>query len=284
LSVRRPYVAGSFYPRDPQRLRSDIEDCFKHAFGPGRLPAKGEKPRSIMALVCPHAGYMYSGPVAAHSYLALSEEKALETAIILCPNHTGLGSVVSLMGEGYWETPLGKLKIDQELSKAIFKASGMIDMDESAHQYEHSIEVQLPFLQYLYGSSVEIVPICMGFQDLETSRNVGEAIADAAKGRNVIVIASTDMTHQESQESAVRKDRLVLDAIEAMDEERMQEVVRVNRMTMCGYGPVSAALIASKKLNAYKAEILSYHTSGDITGERGAVVGYASAKITRKVQ
>ncbi|MCX6649279.1 MAG: AmmeMemoRadiSam system protein B [Candidatus Bathyarchaeota archaeon] len=282
--MRRPYVAGSFYPRDPRRLRQDIEDCFKHALGPGRLPAKGEKTRTITALVCPHAGYMYSGPVAAHSYLALSEEKAPETAVILCPNHTGLGSAVSLMGDGYWETPLGRVKIDPDLSKAIFKASGMIDLDESAHQYEHSIEVQLPFLQYIYGSSVSIVPICMGFQDLETSRNVGEAVAEAARGRNVVIIASTDMTHQEPQQSAARKDRLVLDAIEAMNEEKVQEVVRVNHMTMCGYGPVSAAIVASKRLGADRAEILSYHTSGDITGDRGAVVGYASAKITRTVQ
>jgi hypothetical protein len=227
---------------------------------------------------------MYSGYVAAFSYLALSEEKAPETAVILCPNHTGLGSAVSLMGEGYWETPLGRVKIDSRLSNAIFKTSGMIDMDESAHQYEHSIEVQLPFLQYIYGSSVSIVPICMGFQDLETSRNVGEAIAEAAKEMSIVVIASTDMTHQEPQASAARKDRLVLDAVEDMDEAKVQEVVSRNRMTMCGYGPVSAAIVASKKQGADRAEILSYHTSGDITGDRGAVVGYASAKITRTVQ
>ena len=284
MSVRRPYVAGSFYPLDIQRLRQNIENCFRHTLGPGRLPVKGDKPRTITALVCPHAGYLYSGHVAAYSYLALSEEKAPETAIILCPNHTGLGSAVSLMGEGYWETPLGRVKIDSDLSNAIFKASGMIDMDESAHQYEHSIEVQLPFLQYIYGSRVNIVPICMGFQDLETSKNVGEAIAEAAKGNNIVIIASTDMTHQETQASAARKDRLILDAIEAMNEAKVQEVVSRNRMTMCGYGPVSAAIVASKKQGADRAEILSYHTSGDITGDQGAVVGYASAKITRMVQ
>jgi AmmeMemoRadiSam system protein B len=284
LSVRRPYVAGSFYPRDPKRLRADVEASFTHPLGPGRLPGKGEKPRTIKAIVCPHAGYMYSGHVAAFSYLALSEEKAPDTAIILCPNHTGLGSAVSIMGEGSWETPLGCLKIDEETSQAIFKASGMVDLDETAHTYEHSIEVQLPFLQYLYGSNISIVPICMGFQDLETSRNVGEAIAEAAKRRNTIVIASTDMTHQESQASATRKDRLVLDAVEKLDEEGVQEAVRRNRMTMCGYGPVSAALVASKLLGADRGEILSYHTSGDITGDLGAVVGYASAKLTHTVQ
>lgn len=282
--MRRPHVAGSFYPREPQRLRRDIEDCFKHPLGPGRLPAKGEKPRTITGMICPHAGYMYSGPVAAHSYYALSEEKAPETAIILCPNHTGLGSAVSLMAEGSWETPLGRLGIDSSISDAIFKASGIIDIDEAAHLYEHSIEVQLPFLQYLYGSAIAIVPICMGFQDLETSRNIGEAIAETVEGRNVVVIASTDMTHQESQQSASRKDHLVLDAVEAMDEERVQSVVQSNHITMCGYGPVSATLVASKRLGANRAEILSYHTSGDITGDRGAVVGYASARITRAVQ
>jgi MEMO1 family protein len=227
---------------------------------------------------------MYSGHVAAFSYLALSEEKAPDTAVILCPNHTGLGSAVSLMGEGEWETPLGRLKINSELSNAIFKASDMIDMDETAHRYEHSIEVQLPFLQYLYGSDISIVPICMGFQDLETSRNVGEAIAETTKGENVIVIASTDMTHQEPQDSAYNKDHLVLAALANLDEVGVQEVVRMNHMTMCGYGPVSAAIVASKRLRANRAEILSYHTSGDITGDLEAVVGYASAKFTRMVQ
>jgi hypothetical protein len=227
---------------------------------------------------------MYSGPVAAHSYLALSEENKPDTAIILCPNHTGIGNALSLMGKGVWETPLGRVNIDDETSRAIFDASGMVDMDESAHAYEHSIEVQLPFLQYLYGSAIRIVPICMGLQDLEVSRNLGEAIAEATKSKNTVIIASTDMTHQESQQSASRKDRLVLDAIEAMDEERVQKTVESHRITMCGYGPVSAALVASKRIGADRAEILSYHTSGDITGDRGAVVGYASAKITRTVQ
>ncbi len=283
MSVRRPYVAGSFYPRDPKRLRDDLESCFKHKLGPGHLPTKASNTRTITALVCPHAGYMYSGPVAAHSYLALSKEKEPGTVVILCPNHTGLGSAVSMINEGAWETPLGRMRIDEDLANAIFQQSDVIDIDETAHMYEHSIEVQLPFLQYLYGDSVKLVPICMGFQDLETSRAVGSAIKEAMKGRNAVVIASTDMTHQEPQESAARKDRLVLDALEAMDEARVQETVARNHMTMCGYGPVSAAIVASRELGANRAEVLSYHTSGDITGDLGAVVGYASARITRAV-
>jgi AmmeMemoRadiSam system protein B len=159
----------------------------------------------------------------------------------------------------------------------------MVDIDETAHAYEHAIEVQLPFIQYIYGSEVSIVPICMGFQDLETSRNLGEAIAKSSEGRNLLVIASTDLTHQEPQQSANKKDRLVLEAIEAMNEKQLQEAVQKNRITMCGYGPVSAAIVYSKAMHADKAEILSYHTSGDTTGDMGAVVGYASAKITRTV-
>lgn len=283
MSVRHPYVAGSFYSREPKRLRQDIEGCFKHKLGPGKLLGKGDKSRTIIGIVSPHAGYIYSGHVAAYSYLALSEEKAPDTAVILCPNHTGLGSAVALMKEGIWETPLGKVKIDVETSKSIFKASDIIEFDDSAHQYEHSVEVQLPFLQYIYGTSISIVPICMGLQDLETSKNVGEAVAEASKSKNIIIIASTDLTHQEPQESATRKDRLVLKAVEKLDEAGVQNAVIDNRITMCGYGPVSATIIASKLLGADRAEILSYHTSGDITGDRGAVVGYASAKLTRMV-
>ena len=283
MSVRRPYVAGSFYPRDPTRLKQTIEDCFTHPLGPGKLPSKCLKDRCITGLVLPHAGYMYSGPVAAHGYLALSEEKAPETAIILCPNHTGVGSAIAMVREGSWETPLGRSPIDTDLADAILKETKIIDIDESAHKYEHSIEVQLPFLQYLYGSKISIVPICMGLQDLDTSREVGNAVASTMKDRNTLVIASTDLTHQEPQQSANRKDRLVLDAIVAMDEKQLQNVVHVNGITTCGYGPVSSVLIASKALGADRAEILSYHTSGDITGDLGAVVGYASARITRTV-
>jgi AmmeMemoRadiSam system protein B len=166
-----------FYPADPRRLRQEIEACFKHELGPGKLPGKPERPRSITAIVCPHAGYMYSGPVAAHGYLSLSEEEKADTFIVIGPNHTGYGTPVSMMGQGSWETPLGKVDVDSELAQLIFKASDVIDLDETAHIREHSVEVQLPFLQYLYGSDLKIIPICMGFQDLETSREVGRVLA-----------------------------------------------------------------------------------------------------------
>jgi AmmeMemoRadiSam system protein B len=272
-----------FYPANPRRLRQEIEACFKHELGPGKLPGKPERPRSITAVVCPHAGYVYSGPVAAHSYLSLSEEEKADTFIIIGPNHTGFGTPVSMMGQGSWETPLGKVDIDSELAQLIFKASDTIDLDETAHMREHSVEVQLPFLQYLYGSDFKFIPICMGFQDLETSRDVGRILSQIIKKRSVVIIASTDLNHQESQESTNRKDSLVLEAIRGMNEEALQDIVRQHRISMCGYGPVSVALVTSKLLGADKAEVLSHHTSGDITGDLNAVVGYASVRITRTV-
>jgi len=281
MSVRRPCVAGAFYPADASRLKRTIENCFTHELGPGKLPEPGMKERQIVSVVCPHAGYMYSGPVAAHSYYHIAAEARPESAVIIGPNHTGLGGPVSMMNRGSWETPLGDVEIDEELADDIFKASDLIDIDELAHLREHSIEVQLPFLQYIYGPEIKFVPICMGFQDLDSSREVGRTIAQAAKKKNAVFIASTDLTHQESQASAQRKDRMVIDNILSLDEEGLQRAVRSNRISTCGYGPVSATIVASKTLGASKAELLSYHTSGDVTGDYSMVVGYAAAKITR---
>lgn len=281
MRVRRPCVAGAFYPADPERLRETIEGCFTHRLGPGRLPKPEGYERRIVSVVCPHAGYMYSGPVAAHSYYNLAAEAKPRSVIVIGPNHTGLGSPIAMMNSGAWETPLGEVEIDVELADAIFEASDIIDIDEWAHRREHSIEVQLPFLQYIYGSDLRFVPICMGLQDLESSREVGKAIAETANRADAIIMASTDLTHQEPQASANRKDRMVIEAILSMDEVALQERVRANRISMCGYGPVSVAIVASKLLGASGAELLAYHTSGDITGDQYAVVGYAAAKLTR---
>ena len=280
MSVRRPVVAGAFYPAQPDRLRQQIEQCFNHKLGPGRLPGEPQAKRTIHSVVCPHAGYVYSGPAAAHCYMALAEQEKPETIIVVGPNHTGWGTPVSMMGEGSWETPLGRVPLDTALAKTIFEQSEVIDYDPTAFLREHSVEVQVPFLQYIYGD-FKLVPVCMGYQDLETSREIGKAIHLAMEDKNTLVIASTDLTHQERQESANRKDRLVIDAILEMDEEKLQRVVRDHRITTCGYGPVSAALVASKLAGAGEAELLSYYTSGDIIGDYSAVVGYAALKITR---
>ena len=280
MGVRRPCVAGAFYPADKERLRRTIEGCFTHRLGPGELPEQKTAERHIVSVVCPHAGYMYSGPAAAHSYYHLASEGRPDSVVLLGPNHTGLGGPVSLGGAGSWETPLGRVSIDEGLARAIFEASDIIDMDDLAHAREHSIEVQLPFLQYIYGD-LTFVPICMGFQDLETSREVGRAIVEASEGKDILTLASTDLTHMEPQSSANLKDRGVIERVLALDEAALQNWVRSKRVSMCGYGPVSAAIVASNLLGARDAELLAYTTSGDVTGDVSSVVGYASIKITK---
>lgn len=282
MKVRSPCQAGAFYSGTKSSLTKQIENCFRHKFGPGKLPEVNRNgKRSIVALVCPHAGYMYSGAVAANSYYALATDGAPQTCVILGPNHTGMGSGVSIMMEGAWETPLGVSSIDTATAKKIQQQTKMIDIDESAHRLEHSIEVQLPFLQYVYGLNLKFVPVCMMMQDLTTSIEVGEAISNAVDGMNTVIIASSDMTHYESQTAASKKDRLVIESILSLDEESLQKVVESQSISMCGYGPVTAAVRAAKLLGAKTASLLSYKTSGDVTGDTSSVVGYASISITK---
>jgi len=282
MKLRRAQVAGSFYSGSKPALTSEIQECFTHRLGPGRLPTLAQVgERKLVGLVCPHAGYMYSGPVAAKSYFELAANGRPEAIVIIGPNHTGEGSGVSMMPEGVWETPLGQVGVDRDLASAISKESGIIDLDDRAHLYEHSIEVQLPFLQYVLQSRFDFVPICMMMQDQETSAEVGRAVGQALKGKDALVIASSDMTHYESADAARRKDRLAIDAILAMDDAKLQETVESHRITMCGHGPVASAIAASKLLGAKSASLLGYNTSGDITGDHGSVVGYLSVAIHR---
>ncbi len=280
-SVRLPCQAGSFYASSERALRKQIEECFRHNFGSRALPNVREQgPRKAIALVSPHAGYMYSGPVAAKGYAYVADDGRPDAIVIVGPNHTGYGTGVSIMLGGVWRTPLGDVRINAELATDIQRFSKFIDVDSGAHLYEHSIEVQLPFLQYVYGSFL-FVPICMRMQDLKVSRDVGAAIARASAGKNVLIIASTDLSHYEPQSIAEKKDRLALDAISHLDEEELQSVVEARGISMCGYGPVSAAIVASKTLGAEKAVLLQHKTSGDMTGDKRQVVGYASAVMVK---
>jgi len=280
LKLRRAQVAGSFYSGTKTALTGEIEGCFTHRLGPGRLPTLAQVgERKLVGVVCPHAGYMYSGPVAARSYFEVASDGKPDKIVIIGPNHTGAGSGVSMMPEGIWETPFGQVEVDMEMATAISKASDIIDLDDRAHLYEHSIEVQLPFLQYVLKTKFDFVPICMMMQDLETSKEVGKAVGQALKGRDALIIASSDMTHYESAEAAKRKDHLAIDAILALDDARLQETVESHRISMCGHGPVASMIAASKILNAKTAQLLGYSTSGDITGDNSGVVGYLAASI-----
>jgi len=280
VKVRSPAVAGMFYESSPEALRSRIEWCFKHGLGPGSTPKLSDGPRRIIGLVCPHAGYMYSGPIAAWSYHALAEDGRPDCFVILGPNHSGVGAAVSIMTSGMWRTPFGDAEVDSELSESILKHAEVIEDDDYAHLSEHSIEVQLPFLQYLYGK-VKFVPICMMLQTYEVAAKVGQAIAKAAADRDVVVIASTDFTHYAPQRIANENDEAVIGRILELDPKGVIDVVYRRNVSMCGPGPVMAMLVACKLLGASGASKLKYATSGDITGSYHAVVGYASIAVYR---
>lgn len=279
--MRPPVVAGQFYAGTRSALLEQIEWCYTHPHGPGKVPKVRDGPRRLVGLVSPHAGYMYSGPVAAHGFAQMAQDGKPSSIVIIGPNHSGAGSGVSIMTSGKWQTPLGEIQIDEALSGAIKRASDIIDTDVVAHAYEHSLEVQLPFLQHLFNAKFKIVPICMMLQDERTSKEVGDAIAGASAGKDVAIIASTDFTHYEPQRSAVEKDHKAMDKILALDAAGLVRTVEEEAITMCGYGPVSAMLQAAKKLGAKKAKLLKYATSGETAGPMAQVVGYGSIAILR---
>jgi len=280
LKVRYPAVAGSWYSGTQKGLKAQIEECFTHELGPGKIPKVTEDGRrKIFGLVCPHAGYVYSGPVAAHSYYNLALDGEPEIVVLLGPNHRGYGSALAIMNEGVWRTPLGDVEIDTETANQIVRESRIIDIDDSAHGPEHCLEMQLPFLQYLYNQTFRLVPICFLMQDLETGREVGQAVAKALAGKNAVVVASTDMTHYEPQKTAELKDKKALSAILKLDEGQLYSVVESYSISMCGYGPTIAMITAAKAMGAKEAQLLCYKTSGDVTGDYSAVVGYASVSL-----
>ncbi len=287
MLLRKPAVAGSFYERREKDLKEQIEECFLHRLGPGKLPtlpgsreqAQPKGKRRILGLVSPHAGYMYSGPPAAQGFFHLSRDIIPETVVILGPNHRGVGAGVALSAQGSWETPLGKVKIDEELAGEIVKSPDVIEADEAAHLGEHSLEVQVPFLQYIYQTNFSLLPICMMSQDIETVQKLGELLARVLSEKNAVIIASTDFTHYEAQKAAQKKDREALEEILALNPQGLLKVVSQSHISMCGPGPVATMLTTAKILGAEKAELLKYSTSGDILGDYSGVVGYASVKI-----
>jgi AmmeMemoRadiSam system protein B len=279
--ARKPAVAGAFYEGEASLLREQIDWCYTHHEGPGAIPRTEAGKRSLVGLVSPHAGYMYSGPVAAHGFAYMARDGKPSSVIILGPNHTGSGSGVSIMTSGKWLTPLGDVKVDKPLAEVIKESCDLIDVDSIAHAHEHSIEIQLPFLQHLFNGRFAFVPICMMMQDKETSEEVGRAIAEAVGKKDVVIIASTDFTHYEPQRSAVAKDRKAIDKILALDWRGLLRVVQDEEISMCGSGPVAAMLCAAEAIGAKKASLLKYATSGDTAGPMPEVVGYASIAVVR---
>lgn len=264
--VRNPVVSGRFYPSSASEIKSMIT---------GFLAEEKQTKTEAIGCVLPHAGYVYSGKVAA---LTLSQIHIPEKVILLGPNHTGLGAPYSIMAEGLWETPLGKVKVDADLAGLILRNSRHIKEDERAHTDEHSLEVELPIIQY-FKSKFEIVPIAFLSDQLDTLVEIGNDIARVIKEygyrEKVLLLASSDLTHYEPEKEARDKDMRAIEAILSIDEKRLKKQITDFNITMCGYAPVIAMLSCARGLGASRGRLIRYQTSGEVTGDKTSVVGYA---------
>ena len=267
--IREPAVAGRFYPANPRELKHQIEQLLGEAIAAPKLRALG--------CVVPHAGYMYSGHVAGAVFQRLELPARY---IILCPRHYREGQALAIMSEGTWRTPLGEAKIDSALAVELKKACPLLREDSVAHQMEHSLEVQLPFLQQLAGD-FQFVPIALGTDRFAALEELGQAIGDvlAQKKEPVLLVASSDMNHYESDDVTRKKDRKAIDKILALDPRGLFDTVRHEGITMCGFGPAVSMMTAARLLGGTRAEVIRYATSGDITGDRDEVVGYAGIAV-----
>ncbi|MDD3520889.1 MAG: AmmeMemoRadiSam system protein B [Actinomycetota bacterium] len=267
--IRDSIVAGSFYSNDPYVLRLQIEDFLKNA--------ENYNLKNIKAIICPHAGYIYSGQVAAFSYKQI-EDKKYDSIIIIAPSHSEYFDFISIYDGDAYNTPLGKISIDKERCQQLADYDKNIKLSEHGHYNEHSIEVQLPFLQYIY-DEFKFIPVVIGAQDKRNIECIGKAIGETFANQNILVVASTDLSHYHKYGEAVLLDKKVEELVSKFDIDNLENEFLNNDIEMCGGGPVVAAMIAAKKMGANKAVILKYQNSGDVSGERQAVVGYLSAAI-----
>ncbi len=282
MLVRKPAVAGQFYPQDPAELSELVDSCYTHPLGPGSSPPAAPTKSKVVAVVSPHAGYVYSGPVAAHSYLHVSSLRDPDLIVVVAPNHYGIGSGVSTFREGEWETPLGRMRVDPEAARQLVDLAGIVAFDPEAHRLEHSLEVQLPFLQRIYGGLVPLLPVSLLFQDIETAKSVAEALTKLARGRRVVLVASSDLTHYESAASARKKDTALLEEVLKMDPEGFYSVLEEKNVTSCGFGAIATVMLAAESLGLGKAELLRYATSGDTSGDNLQVVGYGALRFIQR--
>ena len=274
--IRKPVVAGQFYPEKQEELQNMIDFCFNHKFGPGTYSINPDE--KIFGIICPHAGYMYSGPIASYSYKSISSQIP-EIAIIIGPNHFGIGTDAATMVDADWETPLGTVSVDSESALDVVKNSEIIKIDNYSHSQDHSLEVQIPFLQSIFDKKFQILPIILRAQDMTTAKDVGNSISEIAKKKKSIVIGSSDFTHYAENSFAYLQDHALIEPILEMDVEKFYDVLRQKQVTACGFGAIASTMIACKNLGATKGELLKYATSGDISGDKDSVVGYGAIKF-----
>jgi len=262
-SIRHPAVAGRFYPYDRNVLLAEVQSYL----------SPQEHTVSTLGCVVPHAGYIYSGHVAGAVFAKLDIPRR---TILMCPNHTGRGTPLSVMSRGHWETPLGSVPLDSDLAGALKQRFPLLREDSEAHRTEHAAEVELPFLQ-VRRPQFTFVPIALGTGEFDVLEGLGLAIAEviAALKEPVLIIASSDMNHYENDKITRVKDRKAIDRVLVLDARGLHNVVKTEDISMCGFGPTVAMLTAARKLGAASAELVKYATSGDVSGDRDMVVGYA---------
>jgi AmmeMemoRadiSam system protein B len=264
---RMPAVAGQFYSATATALTEQVTSYVE----------QGCEKQKVIGCVCPHAGLVYSGSVAGSIYSLIEMP---HTLILIGPNHTGWGQPISIMPSGTWQIPTGSLKVNEELAQKIFSHSDKILKDAQAHMYEHSLEVQLPFILF-FSQTVKIVPITMMSTSLEDCQEMGRVLADVIKetDHSVTIIASSDMSHFETDEITRIKDHKAIEKILSLDPVGLHQTVRQHHISMCGYGPTTTMLFAANHLGAQKAELIKYMTSGDVSGDYDRVVGYAGVIV-----
>ncbi|MFO1464492.1 MAG: AmmeMemoRadiSam system protein B [bacterium] len=266
--IREPAVAGRFYSANPQVLREELQEFLR-----------SEDPRreSVIGVVSPHAGYMYSGHVAGAVFSRVQIPKKL---LVLCPNHTGEGAYAAINSQGSWRTPLGEAQIDSALARRLMELDPMLEEDSSAHRREHALEVQLPFLQVLR-KDFEFVPLCLSHFRYSDCEALGKAMARLIResGEEVLMVASSDMNHYESQDRTLAKDQVAIDCILALDPKGLYQRVHEQNISMCGIIPTTCMLIAALELGAREAELVRHATSGDVSGDYSGVVGYAGILV-----
>lgn len=283
LSLRLPVAAGSFYPSRPDILRAALRDAFHDPAGPGPIAPSDLHATRLLALMAPHAGYRYSGTVAAHAFASLAKEARPGGVLILGPNHGGCGAALAVPESRMWRTPLGDIPVDMDLRDAVLEADCGVEADEEPFVQEHSQEVMLPFLQYLFDPPLPILPMAWGRKPLYSAIPLGERLAPLlwGNGRRIVLLASSDLSHYVPDRIARVRDRLATACVARVDAPELIETVVRQNLTMCGPGPVAAALAAVASVHGH-GELLAYATSGDATHDWKSVVGYASAAFYRK--
>jgi len=274
MEVRTPAVSGTFYPDDQKELKSLIHDCFMHSIGPGKIPPTGSD-QKIYGVICPHAGFVYSGPVACHSFYSISSSTS-KLAIITGPNHYGIGQSIASMIDASWKTPLGLMEIDSESALELRDGLDILEFDSFSHSKEHSIEVQVPMLQETFSHEMKILPVSLINQEQQTATKVGSAIAKIAQKKDALLIGSSDFTHYEENEFAHRQDLALIEPILKLDVDEFYKILYERKVTACGFGAIASTMTACKELGATEGKLLKYATSGDVSGDKSSVVGYAS--------